>query len=138
MKKDKKMKWDKTADVVIVGLGAAGSCTAIEAHDNGAKVIVLEADKVAGGNTRLSGGTLRIFNDTDKVYQYYRAIFDETMKDELIHKLIDVTATSHEWFKEKCDAEFMVATKVPFPPAPNAVWDFLPGCEGLGGRSQFV
>jgi flavin-dependent dehydrogenase len=29
MKKDEKMKWDKTADVVIVGLGAAGSCTAI-------------------------------------------------------------------------------------------------------------
>ncbi len=138
MKKDQTMKWNKTADVVVVGLGAAGSCTAIEAHDNGATVLVLEADKVAGGNTRLSGGTLRIFKDTDKVYQYYRAIFDETVKDELIHKLIDVTATSHEWFKKKCDAEFMVATKVPFPPAPNAVWDFLPGCEGLGGRSQFV
>jgi glycine/D-amino acid oxidase-like deaminating enzyme len=69
MKWNKKMKWDKTADVVVVGLGAAGSCTAIEAHDNGAKVLVLEADKVAGGNTRLSGGTLRIFKDTDKVYQ---------------------------------------------------------------------
>lgn len=132
------MKWDKTADVVVVGLGAAGGCTAIEAHDNGADVLVIEADKIAGGNTRLSGGTLRVFLDKDKVYQYYRGVFDETVKDELIHKFVDVTATSHEWFQEKCEAEFKIATKMPFPPAPNAVWDFLPGSDGLGGRSQFV
>ncbi|WP_147539072.1 FAD-dependent oxidoreductase [Anaerotruncus rubiinfantis] len=132
------MKWDKTVDVVVVGLGAAGGCAAIEAYDNGADVLVIEADKVPGGNTRLSGGTLRVFLDNEKVYQYYRGVFDDTVKDDLIHKFVEVTATSHEWFKQKCDCDFKIAEKVPFPPAPNAVWDFLPGSEGLGGRSQFV
>ena len=132
------MNWDKTADVVVVGLGAAGGCAAIEAHDNGAKVLVIEADKVPGGNTRLSGGTLRVFLDADKVYEYYRAVFDETVSDELTHKLIDVTMSSHEWFKEKTGCDFRIAEKRPFPPAPNAVWSYLPGAEALGGRSQFV
>ncbi|EOS36113.1 hypothetical protein C808_04329 [Lachnospiraceae bacterium M18-1] len=132
------MKWDKVVDVLVVGLGAAGGCAAIEAHDNGAEVLVIEADKVPGGNTRLSGGTLRVFLDDKKVYDYYRAVFDDTVKDELIHKFVDVSMSSHDWFREKCECDFRVAGKVPFPPAPNAVWDFLPGADGLGGRSQFV
>ena len=33
----KDLKWDKTADVVVLGYGGAGACAAIEAHDAGAK-----------------------------------------------------------------------------------------------------
>ena len=35
-------QWDQEADVVVVGFGGAGACAAIEAHDAGAKVLVLE------------------------------------------------------------------------------------------------
>lgn len=35
-------KWDKEADVIVVGLGGAGAATAITAADNGADVIVIE------------------------------------------------------------------------------------------------
>ncbi|MBU1206700.1 MAG: FAD-binding protein [Proteobacteria bacterium] len=35
-------KWDKEADVVIVGYGGAGAVSAITAHDDGAKVLILE------------------------------------------------------------------------------------------------
>ena len=35
-------KWDHTADVVCIGYGGAGACAAIEAHDAGAKVLILE------------------------------------------------------------------------------------------------
>jgi len=35
-------QWDQEADVVILGFGGAGACAAIEAHDAGAKVLVLE------------------------------------------------------------------------------------------------
>ena len=34
--------WDLEADVVIVGFGGAGSAAAMEAHDRGAKVVVIE------------------------------------------------------------------------------------------------
>ncbi|KUO62676.1 MAG: fumarate reductase [Gracilibacter sp. BRH_c7a] len=51
-------KWDYETDVVIIGLGGAGACAAIEAHDAGAKVLVLEkqAEDHHFPNTRMSGG----------------------------------------------------------------------------------
>jgi hypothetical protein len=52
-------------------------------------------------------------------------------------RYVEVSATNHQWFIDKCDAEFIDAVKVLFPPAPNIIWDFLPGAEGMGGRSQF-
>jgi fumarate reductase flavoprotein subunit len=44
------------ADVVVVGSGAAGLSAAIEAHDAGAEVLVIESEPEVGGSTRLSGG----------------------------------------------------------------------------------
>ena len=37
------IQWAEEADVVIVGFGGAGACAAIEAADNGAKVLVVES-----------------------------------------------------------------------------------------------
>ena len=51
-----KIKFDKTADVVILGYGGAGACAAIEAHDAGAKVLILEKLPQGGGNTAVSSG----------------------------------------------------------------------------------
>jgi succinate dehydrogenase/fumarate reductase flavoprotein subunit len=49
--------WDKEADVVVVGYGGAGIVAAITAHDEGAKVLVLEkAPSRGGGNTAMSFG----------------------------------------------------------------------------------
>ena len=42
-------KWDYEADVVVVGLGAAGASAAISAHDNGAKVLVVEKQSYGVG-----------------------------------------------------------------------------------------
>ncbi len=46
------------AGVVIIGSGAAGGCAAIEAHDAGANVVLLEKQPEAThySNTRMSGG----------------------------------------------------------------------------------
>jgi len=46
------------ADVVIIGSGAAAGCAAIEAHDAGANVVLLEKQPEAThySNTRMSGG----------------------------------------------------------------------------------
>ncbi|MDR3275658.1 MAG: FAD-dependent oxidoreductase [Treponema sp.] len=50
--------WDYEADIVVIGMGGAGACAAIEAYDAGAKVLVLEkqAEDHHFPNTRMSGG----------------------------------------------------------------------------------
>lgn len=43
-------------DVIIVGSGAAGLCAALEAHDAGRSVLVLDSEPEPGGSSRVSGG----------------------------------------------------------------------------------
>src|SRR5450759_2868915 len=52
------MKWDRVADVVVVGAGAAGLPAAITARDRGASVIVLEENYDIGGHAMVSGGII--------------------------------------------------------------------------------
>ena len=48
---------DVTADVVVIGFGAAGACAAVEAAAGGASVVVLDRF-TGGGATALSGGVV--------------------------------------------------------------------------------
>jgi succinate dehydrogenase/fumarate reductase flavoprotein subunit len=63
---------------VVVGFGAAGMAAAIEAHDAGAQVVVLEkmpAER-AGGNTRVSGNVWCSPHDVALAEEYLRALAD--------------------------------------------------------------
>ncbi len=48
-------------DVIVVGKGNAALCSALAAHENGAKVLMLEAasEDESGGNSRFAGGVMR-------------------------------------------------------------------------------
>lgn len=45
-----------TADVIVVGMGIAGACAAIEAAEAGSTVIALEGASGPGGSSAQSGG----------------------------------------------------------------------------------
>lgn len=64
--------WDAVADVVVLGTGAAGCAAAIEAHDAGAHVLVLEKmpHGKEGGNTRVSGGAWFHNRDPERAALY--------------------------------------------------------------------
>lgn len=49
-------KWHRSADVVVVGLGMAGTCAALEAHRAGADVLVIERASGGGGASATSEG----------------------------------------------------------------------------------
>jgi len=72
--------WDQEADVVILGFGGAGACAAIEAHDAGANVLLLEKQPKAThySNTRMSGGIFHCpdsSGDRAALKEYAKAMF---------------------------------------------------------------
>jgi succinate dehydrogenase/fumarate reductase flavoprotein subunit len=56
--------WDFEADVVVIGSGAAGLPAAIRAVEEGASVIVVEANYDVGGHAILSGGNVPLGGGT--------------------------------------------------------------------------
>ena len=57
-------RWDDEADVVVVGIGAAGTCAAIEAAERGADVLALERAGAPGGTSAMSGGIIYLGGGT--------------------------------------------------------------------------
>jgi succinate dehydrogenase/fumarate reductase flavoprotein subunit len=57
-------KWDKEADVVVIGAGATGLPAAIVAQEAGAKVILVEAVSDIGGHAITSGGNIPLGGGT--------------------------------------------------------------------------
>jgi succinate dehydrogenase/fumarate reductase flavoprotein subunit len=73
-----------SADVVVVGFGAAGIAAAITAHDEGAEVVVLEKmpREQAGGNTRVSGQVWFSPHDASLAKEYLRGLSCDMPVDE--------------------------------------------------------
>ncbi|MGH7248259.1 MAG: FAD-dependent oxidoreductase, partial [Pseudomonadota bacterium] len=64
------LNWDREADVVVIGSGAAGMPAAIVAREAGASVIVVEAENHIGGHAITSGGNLPLGGGTSYQKKY--------------------------------------------------------------------
>src|SRR5579872_6533198 len=62
--------WQREADVVVVGSGAAGLPAAIVAREAGATVILVEAEKDIGGHAITSGGNVPLGGGTSVQKKY--------------------------------------------------------------------
>ena len=61
-------------DVIVVGSGMAGSAAALEAAQNGARVVVLDklTERAAGGNSLLAGGGFSVpYDDSEEARQAF-------------------------------------------------------------------
>ncbi|MBO20377.1 MAG: FAD-binding dehydrogenase [Chloroflexi bacterium] len=69
-------KWDKEADVVVVGFGGAGAAAAITAQDAGSSVLLLEKAPKGqeGGNTKVAGQGYLNATPTDEAMEYFNAL----------------------------------------------------------------
>jgi succinate dehydrogenase/fumarate reductase flavoprotein subunit len=92
-------KWDKEADVVILGTGFAGLSAAITAKDAGAKVIVLEKmpQKHEGGNSRVSGNMWWTPTNLPEALQYIDALCYGLTDKESIQALAEEMLKLNDW-----------------------------------------
>ena len=63
-------RWDREADVVIIGAGATGLPAAIEAIENGASVIIVDANTDVGGHAIVSGGNIALGGGSARQQKY--------------------------------------------------------------------
>jgi len=93
-----------TTDVLIIGGGGAGMCAALEAQEQGASCIILEADKKLGGATALCSGVYYaagtsiqraagIPDDTpDAMFDYIVTLNRAAVRPDIVRVLCDKSA----------------------------------------------
>ena len=107
-------RWDKAADVVVVGSGAAGLPAAISAAENGASVILIEQNYDIGGHAIQSGGGMALgggsknqkkFGIEDSPEQWYSDLVnwhDYRFSDrEIVWAFARESAETLDWLVEK-------------------------------------
>ena len=127
---DQVKKWDYEAEVVVLGIGAAGLMTAITACDNGADVIILEKapEAHAGGNTRVSGQGYWCPENTDNAVEYQKALSDGyPIPDDVTEAFHKHSVHVTEWLAELGADMQTLPTKGEYPEFPggaeNVCWD---------------
>ena len=105
--------WDEEADVVIVGFGAAGAAAAIEAHNAGASVCVIEKSGRGGGSTFRSGGIIYMGGGTglqkdlgiedtpEGMAAYVKAALGPSSDAELQKIFCDSSVELYDWCVEQ-------------------------------------
>ena len=102
--------WDATADVVVVGFGGAGACAALEAHDAGAEVLVLDrfhgggATAISGGVVYAGGGTAEqrdagVTDTPEAMYEYLRLETAGAVSEGTLRRFCDGSVGMLEWLK---------------------------------------
>src|ERR1700744_4812781 len=84
--------FDLEADVIVVGMGVAGACAAIEAHEAGADVLVIERTSGGGGSSAMAGGYVYFGGGT----RVQKANGFEDTAEELFKSIMAVTPEPNE------------------------------------------
>ena len=109
-------EWSDRADVVIVGLGCAGVCAAIEALEAGADVLVLERASGGGGVTMMAAGHLYMGGGT----RVQKAVgVEDTVEDMVQYLLMNTPDPDEQKIRLYCEQsvahfDWLVAHGVPF------------------------
>ena len=96
------LSWDIEADVVVVGYGYAGAVAALEAHEAGADVLLIEKMPDPGGISITSGGNVRTVDDAGEGLKYLRATNGGTTPDSVLKALAVGMQKMPAYFEKLC------------------------------------
>lgn len=123
-------KWDKEADVVVVGYGFAAIATAITAHDAGAKVLMLEKapEGERGGNSRACGQYVFGMTPLDSAITFQTALNgDYTVPEDIVRVWAEEIGKNPDWIRSLGGDPVNVVTPtgtgplgIEWPDAPEA------------------
>jgi succinate dehydrogenase/fumarate reductase flavoprotein subunit len=124
------------ADVIVVGSGGAGLTAAILAHDNGARVAVIERSDKVGGTTAVSGGGLWVPmnhymtepDDREAALTYCKRLTAGRADDALVETFVDTAAVMARYLEERTPVSFVPTTMPDYQSE-------LPGARPQGGRT---
>lgn len=128
-------------DLVVIGFGGAGAAAAIEAHDLGLDVLVLEKSEQGGGSTKESGGTLRLVADAEKSVEHYVSLSQGASPRSVFESYVAGLEELPTWLEKlggRC-VPYSSATywSSVFPASyDTTAFPSHPGSEGLGSRFQ--
>lgn len=99
---------ERDYDVIVVGSGAAGLSAAVSAADEGASVVIVEADTRVGGSSRLSGGhfyaagtsvqeSQGVSDSADAMFEHYMTLNQWLVEPSVVRKYCDLSAPTFEW-----------------------------------------
>lgn len=105
---DETIAWDAQADVIVVGLGGAGVCAAIQASEEGGSVIALErfggggSTAVNGGIYYAGGGTAAqreagVEDSAEEMFRYLREETKGVVSDELLRRFCEGSVEDADW-----------------------------------------
>ena len=146
-------KWDREADVVVVGYGFAGAVSAIAAHDAGAKILLLEKMPHPGGISILSGGGVAFARNAESAFKYLKRTCNGTTPDEVLwpvaQGMVEIIDRIRELAKvsgtEPTQSEIRGHGTYPFPGTNDIdsiklkdfpAYDAFPWAKGLRGGAR--
>lgn len=111
-------QWHFETDVLILGFGLAGACTAIEARDldPGADILIVEKMDAAnvGGNSRVSGQSLLMSENADALVEYYEKMsYANPIPPEMLRAWAERMVKLRPWIEERAEqagAQFILGT----------------------------
>ncbi len=113
--------FEEEVDVVVVGYGFAGGVSAIEAHDAGAKVLVVEKMPDPGGISLCSHGAICSTRDPEGAFTYLKTTNAGRTPDPVLRALAEGMVDNEAYARKLTKltgAEFMIRERggnYPFP-----------------------
>ncbi len=131
--------WDLETDVVVVGSGGGAFAAAILAHDNGAKVAILERTDKVGGTTSVSGGAvwipmnshmkeLGVEDSREEALAYCRTLSDGRVDETLIEAFVENGHKAVAYLEENTPVVY----------APMTMPDYHPEFEGAKPKGRSI
>ncbi len=134
------IRWDLETDVLVVGLGAAGACAALQAREEGAQVLVVDrfegggASQLSGGVVYAGGGTRQqkeagIADTPEAMFEYLQQEVGEAVSNATLQRFCRDSAGNLAWL-EKYGVPFgctMPQKKTSYP--PDGVFLYYSGNE---------